>query len=371
MKRSKVQQIFLAQFAGDHAPFNNLNDIARWAANLGYEGVQIPSWDARLFDLKHAAESKDYCERRPRCPLPTRPRRHGTLHPFAGTARRRPSRVRRGIRWFSPRQRSRKFHCSPGMGRRTTFVRRKSFRQSRHEGARHVFRRARLAVFVSVAATPRWIGRNRFRRTRRALESNSRRVRQSRCRRLASRFHPGEDLHDGITFEMFLQRLQNHPRCNILFDPSHFRPAAARLSRIHRSLSRPHKNVSRKGRRVPPERPPRCLRRFSVLGQSRRKIPLAGDGQVDFKAIFSKLTQYGFDGWAVLEWECCIKSSEQGAAEGAPIHFAAYHSSAGSRFDDFRRFRHRRRSQPQNARPQIRSLAYCRARFPKWAAAVA
>ena len=44
-----------------------------------------------------------------------------------------------------------------------------------------------------------------------------------------------------------------------------------------------------------------------------------GDGQVDFRSIFSKLTQYGFDGWAVLEWECCIKSPEQGAAEGAPF----------------------------------------------------
>jgi len=62
MKTVKGPAIFLAQFAGDQAPFNNLNDIARWAANLGYEGVQIPSWDARLFDLKRAAESKEYCD---------------------------------------------------------------------------------------------------------------------------------------------------------------------------------------------------------------------------------------------------------------------------------------------------------------------
>ena len=41
-----------------------------------------------------------------------------------------------------------------------------------------------------------------------------------------------------------------------------------------------------------------------------------GDGQVDFQAIFSEMTQYGYDGWAVLEWECCIKSPEQGAREG-------------------------------------------------------
>src|SRR6202162_3793776 len=54
--------IFLAQFAGDTAPFNNLQNIAHWASSLGYKGVQIPSWDARLFDLKRAAESQTYCD---------------------------------------------------------------------------------------------------------------------------------------------------------------------------------------------------------------------------------------------------------------------------------------------------------------------
>ena len=60
-----------------------------------------------------------------------------------------------------------------------------------------------------------------------------------------------------------------------------------------------------------------------------------GDGQVDFAGIFSKLTQYGFEGWAVMEWECCIKSGDQGAAEGAP--FIARHiiQAAGRAFDDF------------------------------------
>ncbi len=62
MKTIKGPAIFLAQFASDQPPFNKLDDIARWAANLGYEGVQIPSWDARLFDLKRAAENKEYCD---------------------------------------------------------------------------------------------------------------------------------------------------------------------------------------------------------------------------------------------------------------------------------------------------------------------
>jgi len=77
------------------------------------------------------------------------------------------------------------------------------------------------------------------------------------------------------------------------------------------------------------------LRRISALDCTRGPFPVAGDGQVDFGAIFSKLAQYDFEGWAVLEWECCLKSSEQGAREGAP--FIARHiiQTAERAFDDF------------------------------------
>ena len=62
MKTLKGPAIFLAQFAGDEAPFDSLSNIGRWAASLGYKGVQIPSWDKRLFDVEKAAQSKDYCD---------------------------------------------------------------------------------------------------------------------------------------------------------------------------------------------------------------------------------------------------------------------------------------------------------------------
>src|SRR4051794_13395359 len=62
MKAIKGPALFLAQFAGDEAPFNSLDAICGWAASLGYAGVQIPSWDARLFNLERAAGSKDYCD---------------------------------------------------------------------------------------------------------------------------------------------------------------------------------------------------------------------------------------------------------------------------------------------------------------------
>ena len=62
MKTIKGPGIFLAQFAGDNAPFNTLPGMAQWAASLGFKAIQIPSWDARLFDLLTAAESKTYCD---------------------------------------------------------------------------------------------------------------------------------------------------------------------------------------------------------------------------------------------------------------------------------------------------------------------
>ncbi|HMJ21290.1 MAG TPA: sugar phosphate isomerase/epimerase, partial [Terriglobales bacterium] len=152
---------------------------------------------------------------------------------------------------------------------------------------------------------------------------------------LCFEIHPGEDLHDGVTFEMFLDRVKEHPRCNMLFDPSHFLLQQldylqfidlyhARIKMFHVKDAEFHPSGSQ-----------------GVYGGYQSWVERAGrfrslgDGQVDFSRIFSKLTQHGFAGWAVLEWECCIKSSDQGAAEGAP--FIARHiiEAATQSFDDF------------------------------------
>ena len=58
----KGPAIFLAQFASDVPPFNDLESIAKWASELGFVGLQIPSWDTRLFDLELASQSKIYCD---------------------------------------------------------------------------------------------------------------------------------------------------------------------------------------------------------------------------------------------------------------------------------------------------------------------
>ena len=62
MNTIKGPAIYLAQFIGDTAPFNSLDAICGWAASLGYEGIQLPTWDKRLFDLERAAGSKGYCD---------------------------------------------------------------------------------------------------------------------------------------------------------------------------------------------------------------------------------------------------------------------------------------------------------------------
>src|SRR5690606_4432371 len=62
MSTIKGPAIFLAQFAGDTAPFDTLDNICRWAAGLGYKGVQIPTWIASFIDLEQAATSQAYAD---------------------------------------------------------------------------------------------------------------------------------------------------------------------------------------------------------------------------------------------------------------------------------------------------------------------
>jgi sugar phosphate isomerase/epimerase len=152
---------------------------------------------------------------------------------------------------------------------------------------------------------------------------------------LCFEIHPGEDLHDGTSFEMFLARVGDHPRCNMLYDPSHYvlqgLDYLANIDIYHERIRMFH---AKDAEFIP-------TGRSGVYGGYQNWIDRAGrfrslgDGQVDFGAIFSKLTRYGFDGWAVLEWECCIKSGEQGAREGAAFIQRHIIEAATSSFDDF------------------------------------
>ena len=134
---------------------------------------------------------------------------------------------------------------------------------------------------------------------------------------------------------MFLARVGGHRRCNILFDPSHFLlqqlDYLAYIDLYHSRIKVFHV----KDAEFNPTGRQGVYGGFQSWVDRAGRFRSLGDGQVDFTGIFSRLTQHDFAGWAVLEWECCIKSSEQGAAEGAP--FIARHiiQAAGRAFDDF------------------------------------
>ena len=334
MKTIKGPAIFLAQFAADEAPFNTLDGIARWAAGHGYKGVQIPTWESRLFDLKRAAESNAYCDevrgilaQHGLTPSELSTHLQGQLvavHPaydlaFDGFA---PEAVRNNPskrQAWAVEQLLLAAKASQNLGLRAH------------------------ATFSGALAWPYlypWPQRppglvetafdelaKRWRPILDAFDAAGVDV--------AFEIHPGEDLHDGVSFEMFLQRVQDHPRCNILFDPSHF--VLQQLDYLS-YIDIYHERIKVFHVKDAEFRP---TGRQGVYGGFQPWINRAGrfrslgDGQVDFTGIFSKLTQYGFEGWAVLEWECCIKSSEQGAAEGAPFIQRHIIQAATRAFDDF------------------------------------
>jgi sugar phosphate isomerase/epimerase len=334
MKTIKGPAIFLAQFAGDAPPFNNLENIARWAGSLGYKGVQIPSWDGRLLDLRRAAESKPYCEQ----VLGTLAK-HGlqltelsthlqgqlvAVHPaydlvFDGFAPEqvRGNRLARQAWAVEQLLLAAKASAHLGLKAHATF-----------SGALawpYVYpwpqRPAGLIETAFDELSARWLPiLNSF---------------EEAGVDLCFEIHPGEDLHDGVTFEMFSDRVKNHSRCHILFDPSHFVLQQLDYLQFIDLYHDRIKTFHVKDAEFHPSGRQGVYGGYQPWIERAGRFRSPGDGQIDFTGIFSKLTQYGFEGWAVLEWECCIKSSQQGAAEGAP--FIARHiiQAASSSFDDF------------------------------------
>ncbi|AQS63861.1 Inosose dehydratase [Rhizobium rhizogenes] len=315
MKTIKGPAIFLAQFAGDEAPFDTLDNLGQWAASLGYKGIQVPT-DPKLFDLEKAAASKTYCD-----DIKGRLAEIGVeitelsthiqgqlvaVHPvydemFDGFA---PAELR-----GKPQARQEwavnQLKCAA--------------KASQHLGLKS------HATFSGALAWPfvyPWPQRpaglvemafaelgKRWTPILDAFEENG--------IDLCYELHPGEDLHDGVTFERFLDATGNHPRANLLYDPSHFVLQAMDylgfIDIYHERIRAFHVKDAE----------------FNPIGRSGvyggyqswvdrpGRFRSLGDGHVDFGAVFSKLTQYDFDGWAVLEWECALKHPEDGAREGA------------------------------------------------------
>ncbi len=334
METIKGPAIFLAQFAGDKPPYNSLAAMAKWAAKLGYQGVQIPSWDGRLFDLARAAESPAYCDEvlgilADSALSLTELSTHlqGQLvavHPAYDLA----------FDGFAPAS----VHGNPAA--------RQEWATAQLLLAAKASRNLGLTAHATFSGALAWPYLYPWPQRPAGLVEAAFDELAKRWRPILDAFdaagvdvcyevHPGEDLHDGVSFEMFLERVGNHPRANILYDPSHF--VLQQLDYLQ-YIDFYHQRIRAfhvKDAEFNPTGKQGVYGGFQSWVNRAGRFRSLGDGQVDFSGIFSKLSQYGFDGWAVLVWECCIKDSEQGAAEGAP--FIAKHiiHVAKRAFDDF------------------------------------
>jgi len=334
MKTIKGPAIFLAQFAGDTPPFNTLGAIARWAAGHGYKGVQIPSWDGRLFDLANAAESRAYCDEV-----------KGTLA-AAGVALTELSTHLQGqLVAVHPAYDIAFDGFAPAAVRGNPAARQqwavdqlmKAAKASRNLGL------PAHATFSGALAWPYiypWPQRPPG-MIEMAFDELAKRWRpildafDAAGVDLCYEIHPGEDLHDGVTFEMFYERTGKHPRCCLLYDPSHFvlqqLDYLGYLDLYHERIRMFHA----KDAEFHPSPRQGVYGGYQSWVNRAGRFRSLGDGQVDFRGIFSRLAQYDFPGWAVLEWECALKDPEQGAAEGAKFIAAHIIKGTDRAFDDF------------------------------------
>jgi sugar phosphate isomerase/epimerase len=334
MKTIKGPALFLAQFAGDQAPFNSLASIAKWAADLGYLGVQIPSWDARLFDLEKAAESDAYCDQV-----------KGTLAD-AGLALTELSTHLQGqlVAVHPAYDAGFDAFAAPAVRGKAKARQEWAVQQMRH--AAKASRRLGLDAHVTFSGALAWPYVYPWPPRPAGLIETAFDELAKRWRPILDAFeeqgvdvcyeiHPGEDLMDGATFEMFLDRVGNHPRCCINYDPSHFLlqqlDYLGFIDVYHERIKAFHV----KDAEFNPSPKQGVYSGFQPWLQRAGRFRSLGDGQIDFGGIFSKLAGYDYGSWAVLEWECCLKHPEDGAREGAEFIAAHIIRVTETSFEDF------------------------------------
>lgn len=333
-KTMKGPALFLAQFAGDEAPFNSLPNITKWAADLGYKGVQIPTFDKRLFDLDLAAESQTYCDEvKGICAdsgveitelsthlqgqlVAVHPAYDLAFDAFAPDAVKGNPNARQ--KWAVD-QVKKAAVASRNMGLDTTV----SFTGSLAFPFLYPWpqRPAGLIEEAFAELARRWVPIfNHY-------EENGVDI--------GFEIHPGEDVFDGASWDMFHDAAGQHARCRINYDPSHFllqqMDYLGFIDLYHDQICAFHV----KDAEFNPTGRQGVYSGYKGWTDRAGRFRSLGDGQVDFGSIFSKLAQYDYDSWAVLEWECCLKSPEQGAAEGAPFIAAHIIEVTDKAFDDF------------------------------------
>lgn len=336
MKTIKGPGIFLAQFLGDKPPFNSLESICRWAKDLGFAGVQIPTNDARCIDLKQAAESKTYCDEW-----------KGKINEIGLEVTELATHIQGQLVAVHPAYDAMFDSFAPKEVHNNS--------KARTEWAVQQMKYAAKACqHIGVTACPSFSGSLLWpyfhpwpQRPAGLVEEGFKELAKRWTPILnafdeagvdvAFEIHPSEDLFDGVTYEMFLKEVNEHPRACLLYDPSHFvlqqLDYLSYIDHYHQRIKAFHvkdaefNSTGKQGTFGGYQ---------GWLGRAGRyRSP--GDGQVKFKDVFSKLTEYNYDGWAVLEWECSLKHPEDGASEGRQFiqdHIIRVTEKA---FDDFAR----------------------------------
>lgn len=333
MKTIQGPAIFLAQFLGEEPPFDSLEHLAQWAAGLGYKGLQLPT-APRLFDLEQAAASQQYCD-----DVQALLAQHGlqvtelsthlqgqliAVHPAYNEL----------FDGFAPE------HVRGDPAARTAWATQQLL------WAAKASQRLGLKAHVTFSGALAWPYVYPWPQRPKGLVETAFAELGRRWLPILAAFdeagvdlcyelHPGEDLHDGVTFERFLEAVNQHPRASILYDPSHFvlqqLDYLAFIDIYHARIKAFHV----KDAEFRPDGRQGVYGGYGDWQDRAGRFRSLGDGQVDFKAIFSKMAQYDFPGWAVLEWECCLKHPEDGAAEGARFIREHIIRVAERAFDDF------------------------------------
>lgn len=334
MKNIKGPAIFLAQFASDEAPYNSWRSICNWAASLGYKGVQLPTFVPSLIDLEKAATSKDYCDE-----LKGIAKEEGIVITELSTH------LQGQLVAVNPAYDELFDGFAPPEHRGNPKARTEWAIQQLKWGAA-ASRNLGIDVHGTFSGALIWQTVYPWPQRPQGLVDTAFNELARRWKPILDVFdehgvdvcyelHPGEDLHDGLTFERFLEAVDDHPRANILYDPSHFILQQLKyldfIDIYHERIRMFHV----KDAEFNPTGKAGVYGGYAGWVDRPGRFRSLGDGQVDFKGVFTRLSQYGYDGWAVLEWEDCIKSGEQGAAEGAP--FIADHiiEVTDKAFDDF------------------------------------